>query len=172
MKYDYSLVRSNRKTLSMEITRDQNIIVRAPNRCSQTDIGRFIEKHSLWLEKHMEAVRQRNINHPLPTEQQRDELFEKARAEIPIRVDHYARIMGLCPTAITITGAEKRFGSCSSKNRLCFSYRLAQYPVQAVDYVVVHELSHIAHKNHGKDFYSLIASVLPDYKAREKLLKT
>ena len=46
-----------------------------------------------------------------------------------------------------------------------------RYPTPAVEYVVVHELAHIRHKNHGKDFYAFIASVLPDYKEREKLLR-
>jgi predicted metal-dependent hydrolase len=72
---------------------------------------------------------------------------------------------------VKITGAKKRFGSCSSQNGLCFSWRLMGYPEEAIDYVVVHELAHIAHRNHGSGFYSLVASVLPDYKARRALLK-
>jgi predicted metal-dependent hydrolase len=79
--------------------------------------------------------------------------------------------MGLEPTGVGITGAEKRFGSCSAKNRLSFSWRLMRYPEAAVDYVVVHELAHIRHKNHGKEFYALIESYMPDYKERRKLLK-
>lgn len=57
------------------------------------------------------------------------------------------------------------------KNGLCFSWRLMQYPPEAVDYVVVHELAHIVHKNHGNAFYALIGSVLPDYPARRALLR-
>ena len=79
--------------------------------------------------------------------------------------------MGLTPTGVRITGARRRFGSCSAKNSLCFSWRLMLYPQAAVDYVVVHELAHIAHKNHGPAFYACIAAVLPDYKARIRLLK-
>ena len=78
--------------------------------------------------------------------------------------------MGLEPTNIKITGAKARFGSCSSKNSLCFSWRLMMRPPEAVDCVVVHELAHIAQKNHGRTFYALMASVLPDYKERQKLL--
>ena len=70
-----------------------------------------------------------------------------------------------------ITGAEHRFGSCSGKDSLCFSYRLADYPPEAVEYVVVHELAHIREKNHGPRFYALVEGALPDYKAREKLLR-
>ena len=171
MEYEYSLIRSSRKSLSMEISRELKITVRAPKRCPQRDIDIFIEKHASWLEKHLEIVRRRNESHPLPTEEERRELFQRARMEIPPRVSFYAEKMGLSPTAVTITGAEKRFGSCSPKNRLCFSYRLAQYSPEAVDYVVVHELAHIVHKNHGRDFYKLIESVLPDYKVRQRMIK-
>ena len=83
----------------------------------------------------------------------------------------YSEIMGLYPTGITITGAERRFGSCSGKNRICFSWRLMRYPEEAIDYVVVHELAHIRHKDHSKAFYACIEQVLPDWRERRKLLK-
>ena len=86
-------------------------------------------------------------------------------------MEYYGRLMGLMPTGLTITDARKRFGSCSGKNRISFAWRLMRYPEEAIDYVVVHELAHIRHKNHGEAFYQLIASVLPDYKERIKLLK-
>jgi predicted metal-dependent hydrolase len=79
--------------------------------------------------------------------------------------------MGVEPNAIKITAAKKRFGSCSGKNSICFSLFLMAYPKEAVDYVVVHELAHIKEKNHGKNFYRFIASVMPDYKYRQSLLK-
>ena len=80
--------------------------------------------------------------------------------------------MGVCPTGITVTGAQKRFGSCSAKDRLCFSYHLMRYPEPAIDYVVVHELAHIFHKNHSKSFYAYVEKYMPDYKECEKLLKS
>ena len=79
--------------------------------------------------------------------------------------------MGVKPTGIKITSAKKQIGSCSGKNSICYSWGLMQYAPEAIDYVVVHELAHIIHKNHGKDFYKLIEKYLPDYKKREKLLK-
>jgi len=80
--------------------------------------------------------------------------------------------MGVSPEGITVTGARTRFGSCSPKNRLCFSWRLMQYPEEAIDAVVVHELAHILHKNHGKQFYKAVENVLPDYRTRVKHLKS
>ena len=87
------------------------------------------------------------------------------------RTDYFSGIMGLEPTGVKITSAKKRFGSCSAKNSICYSWRLMLYSKEAIDYVVVHELAHIAHKNHGPQFYALIEKYLPDYKEREKLLR-
>ena len=72
---------------------------------------------------------------------------------------------------ITITSAKTRFGSCSSEGNIAFSYRLMLYPEAAIDYVVVHELAHRREMNHSAAFYKIIASVLPDYKYRNALLK-
>jgi len=79
--------------------------------------------------------------------------------------------MNLYPTGLKITSARTRFGSCSSKNSICFSWRLMYYPEPAIDYVVVHELAHIAHKNHGPQFWALVERYLPDYRARRAMLR-
>ena len=84
---------------------------------------------------------------------------------------YYSEQMGLYPTQVRITGARTRFGSCSSQGHICFSWRLMQYPPEAIDYVVVHELAHLRYMNHGAEFYALIARYLPDWKARRALLQ-
>lgn len=168
---DYSLIRSNRRTLALEIGRDGKLLVRAPLRCPQRDIDRFLLSRGDWIAKHSARQKRRAAARPEPDEAQKAVLIAEAKAVLPARVALYAKLMGLAPAGITITGARTRFGSCSPKDRVCFSWRLMQYPGEAVDYVVVHELAHIAHKNHGKAFYALVASVLPDWKTRRKLLK-
>ena len=80
------------------------------------------------------------------------------------------RMNDLIP-GVKITGAKTRFGSCNSRNSLCFSWRLMQYPDEAIDLVVVHELCHIAHHDHGPGFYALLGSILPDHRERMKLLR-
>lgn len=167
----YKLIRSRRRTAALEITADGRVLVRAPLRMPRQAIDQFVARHSQWLETHLAQQKARLAAHPEPDEAQKAALIQKARAELPQRVEEYSRIMGLTPTGVRITGARRRFGSCSAKNSLCFSWRLMLYPQAAVDYVVVHELAHIAHKNHGPAFYACIAAVLPDYKARIRLLK-
>lgn len=171
MTCDFEIIRSDRRTLALEITNEARLVVRAPKRCPAAYIHSFVESKGDWIEKHMEKQRLRAA--------QREELSDKdiadlvfcAKREIPPLVEKYAAIMGLVPEGVKITKAERRFGSCSSKNRLCFSCRLMLYPREAIEYVVVHELSHLVNRNHGKAFYALIKSVLPDYKERNALLK-
>lgn len=171
MTNNYTVIRSKRRTLALEITKDMILLVRAPMRTSQKDIDHMVDKHASWIKFHMEKQRQRIEARPEPTLEECELLRKRAKFHIPSRVEHFSRLMGLLPTGITITSAEKRFGSCSPVNRLCFSWRLMRYPEEAIDYVVVHELAHIRHKNHGKDFYQLIEAFLPDFKARKNLLK-
>lgn len=169
MKYDFEIIRSARKTVSLEITKEAKVLVRAPQRMKYDDIVAFVEKHGDWIERHLSAARARAEQ----SGAQPDEaiLRRRAAAVIPERVRYWAQVMDLEPAGVRITAAKGRFGSCSGKNSLCFSLYLAAYPMRAVDYVVVHELAHIKHKNHGRDFYALIEKYLPDYREREALLK-
>ncbi len=168
---EYTVIRTARKTIALEVDRDARILVRAPKNAPDALLEAFVRQHEEWLSQHQRARQQYLAEHPEPTEEEKKALIARAKDELPDRVGYYAELMGLYPTAITITSARGRFGSCSAKNRLSFSWRLMQYPDEAIDYVVVHELAHIAHKDHGADFYARIAEVFPDYKKRRALLK-
>jgi len=169
---DYRLVRSKRKTLAIEVSRSLEVIVRAPLFVSKSKIEKFVLEHESWVEKSKEKIKEAIKNRPPePTEAEINELKKRAREIIPDRVAYYSELTNLKPTAIKITSAKKRFGSCSGKNSLCFSYLLMRYPQKAIDYVVLHEIAHIKHKNHSKQFYSFIEKYMPDYKERDKMLK-
>lgn len=167
----YELLRSSRRTAALEITSDGRVLVRAPRRTSRAWLDGFVLRHAGWIEVHLERQRRRQEAHPEPTEAEREALIQRAREVLPARTAHYAALMGLTPAAVTITGARKRFGSCSAANRICYSWRLMQYPEAAMDYVVVHELAHIVHKNHSRDFYACVERFLPDWRERRALLK-
>ena len=170
METTYTVIYSKRKTIGIEVTRDTRVIVRAPAGCSKGLIDKTVSKHSKWIERAVLRQKARAENRPEPSPEEIKALVAKARAVLPVRTAHYSAIMGLHPQAVKISSAKKRFGSCSAKNSINFSWRLMLYPPEAVDYVVVHELAHIRHKNHGGEFYTLIESVLPDYKERRKML--
>lgn len=165
-----NIIKSKRKTISLSVDDNLNIVVRAPYSVSDRQIGNFIKSNSKWIEKTISRKKSYLDRVNISYEEQY-QLINKAKSIIPKRVEYYSKIMNLSPCAVKITGAKKRFGSCNSKNSLCFSYYLMQYPNEAIDYVVVHELAHIVHHNHSRDFYALVEKYMPDYKKREKLLK-
>ena len=168
---DYMLIRSKRKTLSLSVSVEGGVVVRAGNRVSKREIDGFVEKHFDWLERQLKLVEERKLRFPELSDVEVTELKKAAREYLPKRVEYYAALMGVTPSGIKITSARKRFGSCSPNNSLCFSYLLMRYPPEEIDYVVVHELSHIIHKNHSKQFYKTICGILSDYKARAAILR-
>lgn len=165
--HTYQIIRSARRTVALELTREGHFVVRAPNRMKDADILRFVSKHRAWMEKAWGRFAERQAAAPPNVEV----LREKAHRMLPPLVDKYAKHMGVAPTGVTVTAARTRFGSCSPKNRLCFSLYLMQYPNRAIEYVVVHELAHILHKNHSAAFHATVAAVLPDHLQRRALLR-
>lgn len=169
---DYHVVRTNRKTLAVEVTRELEVVVRAPFYVSQSQIEQFVNAHKKWIERAKQRVSERQKNFTQPTAEEIACLKKEAREYVLPKVCEFGKMMGLEPSAVKITSARTRFGSCSAKNSICFSCLLMRYPQEAVDYVIVHELAHIKHKNHGKQFYRLIEKYMPDYRERNRLLKS
>jgi len=169
--YTYSLSRSDRKTISLSISKALEVIVKAPLLMPKCDIDRFIADHDDWIRKNLEKQYIKNIKYPEPTEEEIKQLRKAAKEYLPLRVKYFSEMMGVEPGSVRITGAATRFGSCSEKNNICFSYRLMRYPSNAIDYVVVHELAHIRFKDHSERFYAFIERYMPDYRERRKLLK-
>lgn len=167
---EYRVIRSKRKTLSLQVYPDLTVVVRAPKTVSQRQVEDFVEKHGEWLKKALERTAKRQVKETNIT--QREEALKQAAKEyLPKRTAFWAEIMGLNPRSVRITSAKTRFGSCSPQNRICYSWRLMAYPQQAVDYVIVHELAHILQKNHSQKFYKIVQTYLPDWKERRDLLK-
>lgn len=167
---EYEVIYSGRKTISLCI-KEGRLVVRAPYRTKKERIDSVIASHEGWIKKHIVKQAERNKKYENLTEEKISLLRKEAKQILPDKVSYYANLMGLKYGRITITGAKTRFGSCSSKGNLSFSYRLMLYPEAAIDYVVVHELAHLYEMNHSPRFYKIIEAVLPDYKERIKLLK-
>lgn len=165
----YELIRSDRKTLSLQVTREGQVVVRAPRFLAESAIRRFVREKSGWIARQLERQQQRPPC-PEPTTAELAALKARAKEQIVPLVEQWSRRTGLVPTGVKITSARTRYGSCSGKNSLCFSCFLADFPPQAVEAVVVHELCHIKEKNHGPRFYALLEGFLPDYRARRALL--
>jgi len=95
----------------------------------------------------------------------------QARKVITNRVEHFAGLYHLTYRSIRITSAQTRWGSCSRQNALSFTWRLVMAPMEIIDYIIVHELSHVIEKNHSKQFWNQVEFMLPEYKSRRKWLK-
>lgn len=170
---EFTVIYSNRRTICAEVAFDGKVTIRAPRSMPKRNVLQFVESNKDWIlrAQQKQAERAERGYHKTLTEEEIAVLKEKARTYIPARVKYFSERMGLFPSAVKISSAATRFGSCSAKNSLNFSYRLMQYPAEAIDYVVVHELAHIKHLNHGKEFYALVGQYLPDYKKRIEILK-
>ncbi len=169
MLFDYKVIKSNRKTIAIQVTIDGAIVVRAPLKMNDEAIERFVIDKKAWLEKAI--VSQRNKAKTKKSYSQEDiaSLRLKAKEIIPLKVDYFSKIMGVEPKSIKITSAKTRYGSCSSQNTLNFSLYLMDKDERFIDYVVVHELAHIKHHNHSKQFYEFVQRFIPNYKEVEKL---
>ena len=94
-----------------------------------------------------------------------------AKRDLTVMVSDFAKRMGVAPTAVKISSATTRWGSCSAKKSLNFSWRLIMAEEALIEYVVVHELAHLTEMNHSARFWALVGQVLPDYRVRREKLK-
>ncbi len=170
MTEPYTVVRSSRRTLALEVREDGGLVVRAPRRLPEREIARFVAAKQSWIAS--ARLRQaRRVETRAAGEADPDTLRARAEAELPPRLAAWAAVMGLEPTGVRITAAERRLGSCSADGRICLSYNLLRWPEPVVEYVLVHELAHLRHHDHSPAFYAEVARWLPDYRAAVDLLR-
>ena len=210
---NYTLKRSNRKTLGLYI-RNGNLEVRAPLKCPQSEIDRFVASKQKWIADKLAISREQETSKRTFMLDYGNEIYfcgtlypivartgTKAGFDgkcfympsglSPVQIKdvcikiyrHLAKIhitnvmaifapqMGVAPFAIKINNARTRWGSCSSKKNLNFSWRLIMAGNDAIEYVVVHELAHLLQMNHSAKFWAIVESVLPDYRQRQTRLK-
>lgn len=163
------IVRSQRRSLCLEVSRGGKVTLRVPYGASDEEIENFLKQHEKWLAKKVSEMKS------LKTKELSDgeirALKEKAKTILPEKVRYWSGVMGLKPQSVKITSAKHRFGSCSSRGNICFSYMLMLYGDRETDYVVVHELAHLKHHNHSKSFYDLVEKYVPDYREIQKNLR-
>lgn len=97
---------------------------------------------------------------------------EHARDVITRQANEYAHKHGFRFTNLRVGSARTRWGSCSGKDSLNFTWRLVMAPPEIITYVIIHELAHTRHKNHSAQFWAEVAVHDPDYRAHRKWLKT
>lgn len=169
------VIQSNRKTMSIQVRKTGQVVVRAPLWMKKSDIDKLVCKKEMWIKKHLEEFERQKENpeNQIRTSTQEIEiLVQKAKKVLPQKVAYYAEKVGVTYGRITIRNQKTRWGSCSSKGNLNFNCLLMKAPEEVQDYVVVHELCHRKQMNHSKDFWAEVEKVFPEYKKQEKWLKT
>lgn len=183
---EYQLIRSARKTVAIQITREGAIVVRAPRRCPQTFIDAFVMEKQAWIQRKQqererkEAERQQEQGSGrrdgaaflLPRTPQEEAVYRAQAAEVFERkAAYYAARMGVTYNRIAIRDQKTRWGSCSSKGNLNFNWRLVLAPVPVLDYVVIHELAHRREMNHSARFWDIVREMMPDYQTHRRWLR-
>lgn len=216
--YTVNRSRKRRKTISLQIRNEAEIIISAPYYTTAEEINRFVEEKQNWIHKIIQKNKEDSLkirvkeyntgehflylgqSYPMevffePFEHagvvfwnnrfylnaQGDKdskkhyfvSWYKKKADVFIRqrVDFFGRMLKLQPESIKITSAQSRWGSCSGDSHLAFSFRLIMAPPDIIDYVIVHELTHIKEKNHAPQFWQRVAEVIPAYKKHRRWLK-
>ena len=167
---EYDVIYSDRKSIGIKV-KNGRVTVRAPRGTKMAYINDVVKKHNEWIKNALIRESQKRQIYEELTESQINNLKVQAKAYFEEKCAYYAKLMSLKYEKLSITGAKTRFGSCSSKKSISFSYRLMLYPEEAREYVIVHELAHLAEMNHSERFYRIVERYMPDYKYRKKLLK-
>lgn len=168
------IVRSRRKKITICVTSDAEVIIRAPYYVSEQEIRRVVSEKQDWIVRSLQSMELKKREREEMPSFSREEIQEMADAAlrvIPERVRHFAPLVGVTYGRVTIRNQRTRWGSCSSIGNLNFNCLLMKAPPEVMDYVVVHELCHRKEMNHSKKFWAEVERVMPDYGQWRKWLK-
>lgn len=158
------LCNSRLKNSYISVGRDGAITVKT-SRVSTAYIEDLLNKKERWIRKQLlNTSNNLTISKEILNE-------EDAKRDLSQRVDYYCEIMNLKYSELKFKKLKSRWGSCSSRRVITLNLFLCNTPKELVDYVVVHELAHIVHMNHSKEFHSLVKQYIPDAKKSRALLK-
>ena len=167
-----TVIHSARKTISLEITKDLTIIVRAPYATPDSKIEAILREKNAWITKTSLKLQQKNTETlPVFSEQELKKLKASASETIEARVAQLAKEMGISYNKISFGFQKSRWGSCSSKGNLRFNCLLMCMPSEIRDYVIIHELCHRKHMNHSSDFWNEVQNFMPYYRYARQWLK-
>jgi predicted metal-dependent hydrolase len=161
-QYDLEIVVNKRlKHSYIAITQEKKVVVKTPYR-SQLFIDELLEKKAVWIKQKLSQMAQKQ---PLNTKELHTVDFLQSRVEF------YSNMMKLPYTELKFRKMKRRWGSCSSTGVITLNKELLKLEYHLVDYIVVHELAHLKHMNHSKQFHDLVEKYLPKSKELRQKLK-
>lgn len=151
----YTLIRAHKRTLSLQVNHQGQVIARAPYLMPKFLIDQFVSAKSLWISKRLKELKKPQVK--LVTH------FTEARLRSYVQreVKKYARLMELNPSALRFTSVKTYWGTCSPEGVLSFNLALRYVREEAVSYVVVHELAHLQWRGHGQRFWAMVKKFYP-----------
>ena len=209
---EYQILRSDRQTVCIQLTREGQVLVRAPKRCPKRYIEEFVRSKEGWILRHQRVLQERRELREafsleegqllrlwgreltvsivpgqgpeilgnrlmLPTGDMellrgplRALIGENALPWLENRIARWEKAMGLSCRELKMSTARCRWGSCSRDGVIRISIYLFGAPVEAIDYVLMHELAHRRYFDHSRDFWGLVGAYCPDYPARRRAL--
>ena len=167
----YKLIRKAIKHMYLRIRKDY-VEVSASYLIPEKNVEEFILKYADEILKKIETKKENYLFGKKVLVAGEEIYKEKLPPVVLEYVKKYSSKMNLYPSKVSFRFNKTRWGSCSAKNNLTFNYYLAKLPYELIEYVVVHELAHIKHKNHSREFWAEVEKYLPDVKKRRKLLRS
>ena len=167
---DIIITRKNIKNLILRVTREGQVKISAPERCSIKTIEAFLEQKQAWIVKQQRIMlEQQSVEKtPMLTAEHREQM----KALLPPLFEKWEAIIGVKANAWGIKAMKTRWGSCNTvKKRIWMNLHLIHKPRICLEYVLVHELVHLLEASHNKRFYALMTEFMPEWKAHRQLLK-
>lgn len=174
MEIDYIITKSWRRSISLTISDEGKVLVKAPIGASNKAIEEFLYSKKDWICKRVQKVLAENkavAQMGMLTPAELLKIKKQAKEIITKRVEYYSRLSGIKYNRIFIRQQSTRWGSCSVDGNLNFNCLLVLMPLEVLDSVVVHELCHRLQMNHSKEFYKEVYKLFPDYEKWNKWLK-
>ena len=168
------IVRKRVKNVNLRIARDgSHVDVSAPSWVSDSEVEAFIRSKSAWIASHMAQAAQTPMARAAQaTPEEVAAWRETVSACVPALVAAWEPIMGVKAGKLAYRNMTSRWGSCQpTTGRICINVRLALYPPECLEYVVVHELCHLLERGHGPRFHQLMDAFMPDWKQRRAKLR-
>jgi hypothetical protein len=168
----YNLKKNSRaKNISLTVSRSGQVGLTVPKYFPIFLAEKFIKEKAEWLLEKIGHTLKNPVNPVIGNKKDYLEKKENALALVEQKINHFNRFYNFDIKSLQIKNQKTRWGSCSVKKNLNFSYKLVYLPDALVDYVVVHELCHLKEMNHSARFWDLVSEAIPDWKIRRKALK-
>jgi len=174
-RIEYTVVRSGRRRRTIGITLEDSgaVVVRAPLRASRAVVADVVARKAGWIVRKHGEVRQRPLAAEVMElgEEEMRATLERAQAVLEAAVERWAPVVGQKPGRVLVRNQKRIWGSCARDGTLRFNWRLLMLTPSLIDYVVVHELTHLRVRSHSREFWSAVAAVLPDFKEQRARLR-